>query len=141
LLAEGQGEEGEETAHEVRARLYILDKDAPGEVKWKDSGVGVFKVKRHTESGRCRLLGRNTTNGKVMLVRAVPRLTRGGSCVGSSLQNFALYAGLKITAATKTLSFLALDGEGKPLSVRLRMKDEGLATGLKEAIEAKVPAA
>jgi nucleoporin NUP2 len=120
LLAEGEGEQDEDTVHEARAKLFVMEKDEAGAVAWKERGVGLIKVKTHKETGKTRLLGRHVANGRVTL-------------------NFLLYPTLKISKAAKTLSFVAFDELNQPLNVRLRLKDDELAQGLQSAIESKVP--
>lgn len=48
------GEEDEKNVFQIRSKLYILyDKEG----NWKERGVGLFKLNRHT-NGRCRLVMR-----------------------------------------------------------------------------------
>ena len=62
---EGEGEEGEETTHSVRTKVYSLNKE---EGAWKELGLGVLKVKKHKETGAGRLLLRNSSTGKIVIV-------------------------------------------------------------------------
>lgn len=74
-VLQGEGEENEETlGKELRAKLYLFvttpaTDDAPQKTEWKDHGIAIFKVKRNTETGKIRLLGRNEANGRVVMVR------------------------------------------------------------------------
>ena len=43
--AEGEGEEDEETAHEVRSKVYKMTKKSDGSQEWIDMGVGVQEKK------------------------------------------------------------------------------------------------
>jgi nucleoporin NUP2 len=63
--ASGEGEEGEETILEQRARLYTLV-----EGKWAVKGLGIFKVKKSKDDGKRRLLMRTEGSGHVALVSA-----------------------------------------------------------------------
>ncbi|KAJ2661715.1 hypothetical protein IWW48_002261 [Coemansia sp. RSA 1200] len=62
------GEEGEKTEHQVRAKVYMWD---GGENKYKDMGVGQFKVNTWetdtTKAKRARLLCRQEGSNKITL--------------------------------------------------------------------------
>ena len=62
---EGEGEEDEETAHSVKTKVYSLNKE---EGAWKELGLGVLKIKKHKETGAGRLLLRNSSTGKIVIV-------------------------------------------------------------------------
>lgn len=68
---EGEGEEDEETTHSVKTKVYSLNKE---EGAWKELGVGLLKVKKHKETGARRLLLRNSSTGKIIVVRDFCRL-------------------------------------------------------------------
>jgi hypothetical protein len=62
---EGEGEEDEETTHSVKTKVYSLNKEQGA---WKELGLGVLKVKKHKASGAGRLLLRNSSTGKIVIV-------------------------------------------------------------------------
>jgi nucleoporin NUP2 len=68
---EGEGEEGEETTHSVKTKVYSLNRE---EGAWKELGLGLLKVKRHKETGARRLLLRNSSTGKIAIVSHFHRL-------------------------------------------------------------------
>ncbi|PFH46730.1 hypothetical protein AMATHDRAFT_7469 [Amanita thiersii Skay4041] len=116
---EGEGEENEETRHSVKLKAYRLKKsDEPGGPSWIEIGVGMFRLKKHKETGSSRVLLRNSTTGKVNL-------------------NFLLYSGLKATQNKKMVTFVGHDnGTSQTYNVRLASEDQ--ARELKEAIEREV---
>lgn len=63
---EGEGEEDEETTHSVKTKVYSLNRE---EGAWKELGVGLLKVKKHKGTGARRLLLRNSSTGKITVVR------------------------------------------------------------------------
>lgn len=63
-FAKGAGEEGEEVLHEVRGRVFRLEKEGV-----KDVGIAVVAIKER--EGRRRLLARNDVTGGVMMVRSL----------------------------------------------------------------------
>ena len=88
---EGEGEEEEETTHEIRSKVYKMMKDDEGKSRWAEQGVGaylcscaegslvlmswlagVLRVKKHKENDSRRVLLRNSSTGKVVIV-SVPR--------------------------------------------------------------------
>ena len=56
-----------------------------------------------------------------------------------SLQNFRLYAGLKLSLAKTALTFVGHDN-GAPASYRIRVKTEEQASQLKTAMEGEIEA-
>lgn len=83
---EGEGEEDEETTHVVRCKVYRLYKfEDKGE--WKDLGIGssylpspasglmhklsptgMLRLKKHKETNVRRILMRNSTTGRILVV-------------------------------------------------------------------------
>lgn len=61
---EGAGEEDEENVFSVKGKLYRFDDGA-----WAGAGVGFFKLKKHKETGKKRVLFRNNSNHKLVVVR------------------------------------------------------------------------
>ena len=109
LTSAGQGEEGEETKHEVRAKIWKLEGG-----QWQDLGVTVFRIKKSTDTGKCRVLARNAVNGNVVL-------------------NFLLYTGLKVSCEKSVLSFVGMM-DAKPCSLRCKVKTAEAAESLKDAL-------
>ena len=109
LTATGQGEEGEDTEHEVRAKIWKLEGG-----KWQDLGVTVFRIKKNQETGKCRVLARNAVNGNVVL-------------------NFLLYTGMKVTCEKSVVSFVGMI-DAKPSSLRCKVKTNEAAESLKDAL-------
>lgn len=64
LIRTGEGEEEEETLHEVRAKLFKLVK---GSGEWVTFGVGLLKVNQNKEDKKARLIVRMEGSGKVLL--------------------------------------------------------------------------
>ncbi|WFD36353.1 hypothetical protein MCUN1_003232 [Malassezia cuniculi] len=113
-FASGEGEEDEETQHEARVKIWKL-----AEGKWQDLGVTIFKIKKHKESRKCRVLARNAVNGNVVL-------------------NFNLYASLAVSQDKGVLTFLGFEN-AKPLNLRCKLKTAETAQALKAALEANTP--
>jgi nucleoporin NUP2 len=69
---EGEGEEDEETMHSTKAKVFKMGKkkDENGIEKssWLDLGVGVLRLKKHKEDNRRRMLLRNSSTGKIVIV-------------------------------------------------------------------------
>ena len=65
----GEGEENEETVAEVRGKVYAMSKKSDGTQEWLDRGIGIAKLKKHKETGARRLLMRNSSTGRIILVR------------------------------------------------------------------------
>jgi nucleoporin NUP2 len=67
--AEGEGEENEDTTHAIKSKVYKFVKEGAG-AKWADMGVGILRLKKHKETGARRVLLRNSSTGKILIVRA-----------------------------------------------------------------------
>jgi nucleoporin NUP2 len=68
---EGEGEEDEETAHSVKAKVYRMSKKTEEGIEksyWADLGTGVLRLKKHKESPARRMLMRNSNTGKILIV-------------------------------------------------------------------------
>ncbi|KAN0061770.1 hypothetical protein ACQY0O_005763 [Thecaphora frezii] len=112
LVGEGEGEEDETSTHEVRAKFWRFDSEGKA---WKDMGIGIAKLKKHKENGKCRMLVRNEANGKVVV-------------------NFNIYASIKPKQEKNVLSFLGFDGS-TPTQYRCKIKTDQGAQEFKEAVE------
>ncbi|PSS38043.1 hypothetical protein PHLCEN_2v128 [Hermanssonia centrifuga] len=115
---EGPGEEDEETAHQIRSKVYKMSKNSDGKSEWNDLGVGVLRVKVHKEGGTRRLLLRNSSTGKVII-------------------NFNVYKDMSPSVSKNTVAFVGREG-GAPASYRLRVKTAEHANDLKKAIDKEI---
>lgn len=109
LTACGQGEEDEDTSHEVRAKIWRLDAGA-----WQDMGVSILRIKTAKDTHKSRVLARNAVNGHVVL-------------------NFVLYQGLQVMCDKNVLTFLGFV-DAKPRHLRCKVKTQDAAASLKEAL-------
>jgi nucleoporin NUP2 len=62
-----EGEEEETTLHSIKAKISKLAVEG-GKGEWKPMGLGWLKLKRHDESGTQRILLRDSTSRRVILV-------------------------------------------------------------------------
>ncbi|KAI6021437.1 hypothetical protein BKA83DRAFT_4281919 [Pisolithus microcarpus] len=114
---EGEGEEGEETVHAVRCKVFKLTK-ADDKNEWKDLGVGILRLKKHKENSIRRVLMRNSSSGRILI-------------------NFRLFSGLKPSLAKTSISFVGHEN-GAPASYRIRVKTEEQAVSLKHAMDREI---
>ena len=95
---EGEGEEHEETTHEIRSKVYKMTKDKEGKAQWGDMGVGMLRLKKHKETGSRRVLLRNSSTGKITIVRFIfsvyMRHDAGREVRGSALTGYVCVAEL-----------------------------------------------
>ncbi len=68
LTSGGPGEEDEDVLFEVKAKALSFDFDKK---TWTSKGVGLFRVLKHRESGKARMLLRQETIGKIILNAAL----------------------------------------------------------------------
>jgi len=115
---EGEGEEEEETIHNVKTKVYKMNK-AEGVVEWTDMGIGFLRMKKHKETGSRRLLLRNSSTGKLVI-------------------NFNLHTGMKPTSNKQTVSFMGHDDQGSAVPFRLRVKTESAAQELKDMLDREI---
>ncbi|PWN35064.1 uncharacterized protein FA14DRAFT_178445 [Meira miltonrushii] len=111
LAGTGEGEEDENSLHEVRCKIWNLS-----DGKWNDLGIGALKIKKHKTTSKKRVLVRNEGNGKVTV-------------------NFNIMSTFKPTQDKNVVTFLGFDQTGKPTNYRCKIKTEGDAKDLKEALE------
>ncbi|KAM5540319.1 hypothetical protein V8D89_006138 [Ganoderma adspersum] len=112
---EGEGEEGEETMHEIRSKVFKLTQDKEGKAQWGDLGVGMLRLKRHKETDARRVLLRNSGTGKITI-------------------NFLVHGGMNPTVADKVVSFMGhADGASTPYRIRCKTADQ--AKELKAALD------
>lgn len=118
LSGVGEGEEDEDSAHEVRCKIWSLESG-----KWNDLGIGNMKIKKHKTSGKRRVLVRNEGNGKVTV-------------------NFRILPTFKPNIDKNVVSFLGFTAvEGKPMNYRCKIKTDDGARELKDAMEREAKAA
>ncbi|KAG2153714.1 uncharacterized protein EDB93DRAFT_1248622 [Suillus bovinus] len=116
---EGEGEEDEETTYAVKAKVFKLSKTSD-KSEWKELGIGMFRLKKHKETGARRALMRNSATGRIVI-------------------NFRLFVSLTPTLMKTMVSFVGHD-EGAPASFRIRVKTPELAQELKNALDREVAA-
>lgn len=116
---EGEGEEDEETTYTVKAKVFKLSK-TPEKSEWKELGIGMFRLKKHKETGARRALMRNSATGRIIM-------------------NFRLFVSLTPTLMKTMISFVGHD-EGAPASFRIRVKTPEQAQELKNALDREVAA-
>lgn len=115
---EGEGEEDEETKHEVRTKVYRMMTKQDESQQWTDVGIGMLRVKAHKQTGTRRLLLRNSSTGKITI-------------------NFNVHGGMNPTVAKNVVSFMGHD-EGKSVAFKLRVKTTDQAEDLKNALEREI---
>ncbi|KAI0793179.1 hypothetical protein C8Q75DRAFT_548001 [Abortiporus biennis] len=124
---EGEGEEGEETTHEIRTKVYKMTKGKSGTPEWGDMGVGVLRLKKNIENGTRRMLLRNSSTGKIVI-------------------NFNIYTGMKPDISKNVVSFIGHDysehvteeNRGAATTYKLRVKTEAQAQDLKNALDREI---
>ncbi|KAG2119944.1 uncharacterized protein F5147DRAFT_742170 [Suillus discolor] len=116
---EGEGEEDEETTYTVKAKVFKLSKTSD-KSEWKELGIGMFRLKKHKETGARRALMRNSATGRIVI-------------------NFRLFVSLTPTLMKTMVSFVGHD-EGAPASFRIRVKTPEQAQELKTALDREVAA-
>jgi hypothetical protein len=62
------GEEDEDTRHQVRCKLYVLEKEG----SWKERGTGIFKLNVNHSSAKPRLRASSTLISATNARRGVP---------------------------------------------------------------------
>ena len=82
---EGEGEEDEVTMHEIRSKVFKMTKDKDGKAQWGDLGVGMLRLKKHKETNARRVLLRNSSTGKITIVRAFSRYVLCVWCAQSAV--------------------------------------------------------
>ncbi|KAI0254045.1 hypothetical protein BJV78DRAFT_1188183 [Lactifluus subvellereus] len=120
---EGEGEEDEETTHTVKAKVFKFTTDREGAPTWSEMGIGMLRLKKHTETNARRIILRSTTTGKIII-------------------NFRIYSGLQPKRTGKTVAFTGhITSPGKDaqtVQYRLRVASEAVAIEMAEAIEREV---
>ena len=114
LAIAAKGEETEESLFDGRARIQELD----GETKKLETrGIGPLRLLKHKESGKCRLVGRIDSSGKVVL-------------------NAGLMPSIKYEKASeKQVRFGALNSQGKISTWVVRFKEATTAEEFAKACE------
>lgn len=134
---EGEGEEDEEVIHSVKTKVYSLNKE---ESVWKDLGLGVLKLKKHKETEARRLLLRNSSTGKVIIVCQRHQIHFHTHVERSRLlQNFRPYPGMKVSVTKQVVSLVGHDDKCNGVPLRLRVKTEQSAQELKDVLDKETP--
>jgi nucleoporin NUP2 len=114
---EGAGEEDETSVYTVRGKLLKLV-----DGKWTPLGLGHFKIKKHKQSGKQRVLFRTEGNGHVVAVRISQSLLSLGSNLQNLSQNFNIFADMKLTKQAKLLRFPGMEGSHLvPFGLQLKL--------------------
>ncbi|KAG0213265.1 hypothetical protein BGX28_004838 [Mortierella sp. GBA30] len=111
LVDTREGEEGEETVFEVRAKLYA----ATGS-EYKDLGVGPFRVNENVETKKRRMIMRTGGTGQIAL-------------------NSWVIQGMGPKREKNVVTLFAIEGD-KPKRFMVRVKEEASAEELFKALEA-----
>ncbi|KAF8925849.1 hypothetical protein EDD21DRAFT_372310 [Dissophora ornata] len=111
LVDTREGEEGESTVFEVRAKLYSFVNNEP-----KDLGVGQFRVNENSETKKRRMIMRTGGTGLITL-------------------NSWVIQGMPPKREKTTVTVFAIE-DGKPKKFVLRVKEEASAEALSNALEA-----
>ncbi|KAF8070678.1 hypothetical protein FPV67DRAFT_1448373 [Lyophyllum atratum] len=138
---EGEGEEQEDTIHAIKLKAFRLRKaDEKEGSPWLELGFGVMRLKKHKETEARRVLLRNSSTGKINIVRIMSFPIR---CLHTKLmdyspQNFNIYSGLKPTQTKKTLAFIGHDEAGASQTYSVRLQSEEQAILLKEVFDREI---
>lgn len=131
---EGLGEEDEENVFSVKGKLYRFDDGA-----WAGAGVGFFKLKKHKETGKKRVLFRNNSNHKLVVVRLYIFSPLLHLLTLLDDQNSNLFNEMEATFDGKVMAFNVQveGGDVKPLRLRMKTQDEAddIAGKLNDAVD------
>ncbi|KAF9315476.1 hypothetical protein BG003_002979 [Podila horticola] len=119
-------EEGEQTVFEIRAKLFVLDKD-----EYRDQGIGQFRVREDMQSGKRRMMMRTDSTGLVSLNSWIihARTSSPTQDVGESAQQQQLVP----RQDKKSVIFFAME-DNRPKQFLLRVKTEQDAGELLKAL-------
>ncbi|KAF9301068.1 hypothetical protein BGZ74_007186 [Mortierella antarctica] len=128
---EDDEEEGEQTVFEMRAKLFVLDKD-----EYRDQGIGQFRVREDMQSRKRRMMMRTDSTGLVSLNSWIihprssspPTTTQDGVVVEAQQQQQLVPRQDK-----KSVIFFAME-ENRPKQFLLRVKTEQDAAELLKAL-------
>jgi nucleoporin NUP2 len=154
---EGAGEEDEDTTHAIKSRIYKWGKkkteDGTEKDAWADMGygqylestpilrihlfAGVVRLKCHKEDGSRRMLSRNSSTGKIVIV-SYRDLAGVRNFLTISAQNFNLYPNLDVTVKGRNVLFIGRDESGIPVRMNIKPQTDAQATELQEAIQRDV---
>ncbi|KAG0048513.1 hypothetical protein BGZ83_006552 [Gryganskiella cystojenkinii] len=110
LVDSREGEEGEETVYEVRAKLYGFQ-----DGEHKDLGVGQFRINENTESKKRRMIMRTSGTGMLTL-------------------NSWVIQGMGAKREKNTVTVFGIE-DGKPKRFLLRVKEEQSALDIVKELE------
>ncbi|KAG0353394.1 hypothetical protein BG005_007297 [Podila minutissima] len=131
IKVEDDEEEGEQTVFEMRAKLFVLDKD-----EYRDQGIGQFRVREDMQSRKRRMMMRTDSTGLVSLNSWIihprssspPTTTQDGVVVEAQQQQQLVPRQDK-----KSVIFFAME-ENRPKQFLLRVKTEQDAAELLKAL-------
>ncbi|KAF9330635.1 hypothetical protein BG006_006413 [Podila minutissima] len=129
---EDDEEEGEQTVFEMRAKLFVLDKD-----EYRDQGIGQFRVREDMQSRKRRMMMRTDSTGLVSLNSWIihprsslsPPTTTQDEVVVEAQQQQQLVP----RQDKKSVIFFAME-ENRPKQFLLRVKTEQDAAELLKAL-------
>jgi len=112
------GEEDEDTVHQVRAKLYLLDRSGG----YKERGVGALKLNVRKQNG------------------GAPRLVMRADGIHRLILNAALFPGMMVAVGQdpKYVRLTSLEN-GKPANYAIRVGNPKAAEELKEKITEHLP--
>ena len=98
----------------------------------------MLRLKKHKETESRRVLLRNSSTGKILIVSSF-RLISLSSEINIS-QNFTIYSGLNPTISNKVVTFVGHDETGLSTTYRVRVPTEQNAIVLKNALDGEITA-
>ncbi|KAF9177702.1 hypothetical protein BGZ51_005694 [Haplosporangium sp. Z 767] len=111
LVETREGEEGEETVFEVRAKLFGFENN-----EHRDMGVGQFRVNENTETKKRRMIMRRVGTGQIIL-------------------NSWIIPGMSSKREKNVVTIFAMEGS-EPKRFMVRVKEESSAVELANVLEA-----
>ena len=113
-LTRGPGEEDEENLFEVKGKALTYDNEKK---EWVNKGVGPFRVLKHPETGKTRILMRQDPSGRIIV-------------------NAALLSGIEYKyAAPKSIKIAIAADNGKLISYMVRVGKEQDAKDLAKVLQ------
>jgi nucleoporin NUP2 len=95
----------------------------------------MLRLKKHKEKGSRRALLRNSSTGKITIVRTLSDVN--SFYVDILLQNFNLYAEMKPSVTGKVVAFVGHEN-GAHMGFRLRLRSEDDAVKLRNALDREI---
>lgn len=99
--------------------------------------TGILRLKKHKENDSRRVLLRNSSTGKVVIVSANTYAFLCTCTDASPPQNFRIYSGMNAKAEKNVVSFIGHEN-GSQATYRIRTKTEEQANDLKSALDREI---